>query len=275
MVNQLMSDLNKVTMIITGLDCQIWKYKDKSPVLFQAWKDLNLLNDYGLLTFEGQEMVLSKPLLEYEFNVACERIYNEDPKTDPMNYTLLRRGLGKYFDQHIQKTFIDVFKGSFKIGHSEELPARVLDLGCGSGQYSIAINNLHLPIQLTLVDKSDDHKHLPFNNFQADIAQPGVIYTNQYDYIIMSEIIHCMSENEITNVLDGINDCLTPKGRVIVTEQFPSHRMDWRMETYSEGGKMYTSGEIASFFEKIEMVEVGFAENSNQSHYLQTFSRRI
>ena len=275
MVNELMGDLNRYVMILKGIECKVWNHAHKYPAIARAWFEWGYLNDYKLLSSKGRNIVKLHPLLRYEFNVACQLLDGDEVNTDPANYMMLRTGLKSYFDMYIELNFLHVFKQVYKIGHSETAPAEVLDLGCGAGQYSVALNNLDFPIKLTLMDKSDNHIHLPFTWYQGDITKPSDAFKKQYDYIILNEVIHCLNGEETMGLMQNINDCLKPKGVVIVTEQWESYRMDWRMEKFSNGGKMYSIEEIEKLFKEIYMEQTDFSENINESHYFLTLRRKI
>ena len=98
-----------------------------------------------------------RQLLQYEFKIAFDQINHDELETNPDNYSLLRKGLGEYFELYIKEMFIDTYRQY----HSKVEPAwqapdnfRMLDIGCGNGAYSVALHNAFRNIDFTLIESS-------------------------------------------------------------------------------------------------------------------------
>ena len=278
MVKSMMASLDDYVSVLRGIRQKVWLQKNKYPVLYGIWAELGLISHSGngVLTGKGQEIVRLQPLLEYEFSVGMDQVINEEPETSQMNYRLLRTGLARYFELYIQEYFVTFFEENRKLGHSAELPGQVLDLGCGSGAYSIALKNKLDNLSFTLMDRSTDHLHLPFTSIVGDITRPNPkLFARRYDYIMLNEVVHCLSKEEITNLLANIDLCLTAKGKIFITEQFVTRRIENRMATYSKGGKNYTFAAINMFLSNRGFINTEFVENETQSHYTAVYQRKI
>lgn len=276
LIDNLMTDLNRYIMVMKGIQLRIWEDRKKSPAVFDQWLYLDLIGETGAMTHLGAEIVAIRDLLLYEFAIAVDQMNHAVPVTNPDNYVVLRRGLGQYFEQHIKSTFINSVQQVYHQKRPDE-QFRVLDLGCGNGQYSNALqHDSKLNFSLTLIDRSFDHSDLKFRSFTADIVKDNWEKDlRHFDLIMMNEFLHCLSRKEIKIVLEKCASLIHPRaGLFLITEQFPNERMDWRMQTYSKGGKMYSPFEYDDFF-MAQGFKLISGTTNGENHFIKIFKKDI
>ena len=169
-VNKLITNLSEYSMILRGIRLEIWINPRRSPALHKVWVEAGLIpNKVMGLTPEGIEIVKLCHLLQYEFKIASDQINNDVLETNPDNYTLLRAGLGEYFGLYIRDMFLNNFDKHYGKVKCKTGPFKMLDVGCGNGAYSTAMDYQFTHIDFTLIDRSEDHlKLLPFAGRHLD-----------------------------------------------------------------------------------------------------------
>lgn len=115
-----------------------------------------------------------------------------------------------------------------------ELKGEILDIGTGSGAIAGGFLENFPSLSATLVDIQEvlnytrelmDKKgfgkrvsYLPTN-----ILEPWSVTKEGFDLVILSNIIHAYSEEEIPLILDRAADCLKPEGFLVIHDFFPEH----------------------------------------------------
>lgn len=125
------------------------------------------------------------------------------------------------------KEITSIFKG-FPLGGS------ILDIGAGSGAISAGFIKEFPELNATLVDIPqvlDYTKELMESRgfaetttyCEANILEKWPIKKGQYDLVILSNIVHAYSEDEITHILKSAVECLKPDGFLLVHDFFFEH----------------------------------------------------
>jgi len=115
-----------------------------------------------------------------------------------------------------------------------DLKGEILDVGTGSG--AIASGFLeHFPsASATLLDIQEvlnytqellDKKGFENRVFYipTNILEPWTVSKEGFDVVILSNIIHAYSEEEIPLILDQAANCLKPEGYLVIHDFFPEH----------------------------------------------------
>lgn len=136
------------------------------------------------------------------------------------NYDQLRDGLVQYFEAHLS----DMFK---KLGIIEK-EWRVLDYGCGNGQVSTQFLKDNPDSYALRVDRDSvnitNFKRIDFET-QPYWYKP---YTNTFDLVILSEVLHCKDHNGQLYLIDSSIQLLRDKGTLIVVEN-KDYCMEYRI----------------------------------------------
>jgi len=114
------------------------------------------------------------------------------------------------------------------------MEGEILDVGAGSGAIASGFLKYFPSMRATLMDLPevlDYAQELMRENgcrervtyCQANILEPWPVDNDQFDLIILSNIIHVYSENEISTILDRSSECLNPEGLLIIHDFFLEH----------------------------------------------------
>ena len=125
------------------------------------------------------------------------------------------------------KEIIPMFKGL-------SLRGSMLDIGAGSGGISAGFLKEFPDLNATLVDISqvlDFTKELMESRgfaenvtyCEANILEKWTIKKGQFDLVVLSNIIHAYSEDEITHILKSAVECLKSDGFLLVHDFFFEH----------------------------------------------------
>ncbi len=143
------------------------------------------------------------------------------------------RRIHKYINamDNIAKTKVEEI---FPFFEGLELKGQILDIGTGSGAIASGFLESFPSLSATLVDIQEvlnytrvlmDNKgfgkrvsYIPIN-----ILEPWPLVKEGFDLVILSNIIHAYSEEEIPLILDRAAKCLKPGGFLIIHDFFPEH----------------------------------------------------
>lgn len=250
--------------LIQGIRQEVW---DKNPLeanpIAAAWGKLGLVAvttpsaaessatqavPSMFLTPAGTRVVSCAGLLEYEFSMLQQQL-DGNFVTDPAKYAALRSGLDNYAQAFLpdMQDWINkqvVFDG-----------ALLFDYCGGDGGY-LARFLKHWPAAQGML--FDRNPALPRDSATAGvISRMGVkagdafgdhdFFAGQagaYDLVIMSEILHCKGLAERTALLQRGKSLLKPNGALLVIEQYPNLRLEWRMRDLTSGGQCLSEEEV-------------------------------
>lgn len=221
--------------IIEGIRTEIW-YGDKHHPIFKLWVSLELIDkDTGELTIAGSNIVNTQDLFEYEFSMMQQQLVH-DFETDPNKYVKLRGALERYSDIYLEeltKWMIDLIPEG----------GRVLDFGGGNGHYLHKILVANQTATGILYDKA------PATFIPPQFVGRMVIkkesfkdetgffqeFVGCFDSIVMSEVLHCIAVEEWPKTINLLTGLLKSGGSLIILEQQHGFRLDWRLQSLSDG----------------------------------------
>ena len=115
-----------------------------------------------------------------------------------------------------------------------ELKGELLDVGTGSGAIASGFLENFPNLSATLVDiqevinytrelmeKKGYEKRVSY--IPTNILEPWTVAKGGFDLVILSNIIHAYSEEEIPLILDRAANCLKPGGIIVIHDFFPEH----------------------------------------------------
>jgi predicted metal-binding protein/ubiquinone/menaquinone biosynthesis C-methylase UbiE len=115
-----------------------------------------------------------------------------------------------------------------------DLKGQILDVGTGSGAISEGFLERFPSLSATLLDikevlnytrelmdKKGFEKRVSY--IPTNILEPWTVAKEGFDFVILSNIIHAYSEEEIPLILDRAANCLKPGGVLIIHDFFPEH----------------------------------------------------
>jgi len=114
--------------------------------------------------------------------------------------------------------------------HSASRRSLVLDFGCGEGIFS-GIFRDEINITYVEVDKNADLLHFSKHNNKDNlyvISNEKLCFKNNtFDFIILSNVLHHMTQDEISQLMFEISRILNETGSVIVIELVPPNQQKW------------------------------------------------
>ncbi len=136
------------------------------------------------------------------------------------------------------------------------LTGDILDVGSGPGTISAELLDHFPDARATLMDIPEVLEYARellektelggrFNYHSANILEPWELKENQFDLIILSNIVHAYSEVEIVDVLNRAIACLKPGGLILIHDFFREHYrekaalFDMNMFVNTFNGKVY------------------------------------
>jgi ubiquinone/menaquinone biosynthesis C-methylase UbiE len=126
---------------------------------------------------------------------------------------------------------LPLFTGAFK---GADTGLEILDVGAGSGAMSAGFLEYFPAARATLLDLADvlgiaremlDARGLGerVTCCQANILEPWPAPDRRYDLVLLSNVIHVYSEQELPGILTRAARCLCPGGYLVVHDFFPGH----------------------------------------------------
>lgn len=267
--------------LVKGIREKVWECDPATPnPVAVAWARAGLLEieqgagetpaqDRAVLTGAGKRVVDCQALLEYEFSMMQQQL-DGNFKTDPAKYKALRGGLDNYavaFLPDMHKWIADQAPAAVKC-------PRFFDYCGGSGGYLASFLAAHKGAQGLLFDREPGVT----KTSAAVLSRMGIMagdafgddlffanHAGAYDVVLLSEILHCKGPSERQFLLQRAKSLLRPSGVVLVVEQYPNLRLEWRMNDMTDAGQCISEQMVAA-----EAQEAGFMAASgihSLSHY--------
>jgi precorrin-6B methylase 2 len=160
---------------------------------------------------------------------------------------------------------------------------RLLDLGGGAATYSIAFAKAYPKLQATVFDLP-----LTLKVAEENIRQHGVqsrVHTRAgdffrddigrgYDLVWVSQVLHAQGESGCRQLVDKAYGALAPGGRLVVhdfllseerTSPLKSAMFAVHMLAVTEGGRVYTPGEIMDWLRQAGFVNISCTQVSDNN----------
>jgi hypothetical protein len=247
--------------LIKGIRGKVWECDPTQPnPVAAAWANTGLMvvktieqgpeagAVYCQLTDAGQRVVACTDLLEYEFSMMQQQLDNNFV-TDPEKYRNLRGGLDNY-----ATAFLPELRDWVSRGGDSVVPegAAMFDMCGGSGHHLKAFLERNPTTAGLLYDRAPDESWI---DQWRSTARAGDVFADneffaahagQYDFVLLSEILHCKGLEERAFLMRRAKSLLKPGGSLLVIEQFPGLRLEWRMRDMTEGGQCLLEAQVAS-----------------------------
>ena len=154
------------------------------------------------------------------------------------------------------------------------LRGRLLDVGAGSGALSAAFLKQFPSLTATLLDLKDvlvqtrsllKKKSIcsRIRYCAGNILEPWPVRKKSFDAILLSNILHAYSEQELPHILGMATAALKPNGLLIIHDFFPEHQpikaalADLNMFINTYNGKILPASHV-----RMELQRLGVAENA-------------
>jgi len=138
------------------------------------------------------------------------------------------------------------------------MEGEILDVGAGSGAITAGFLEKFPAMTATLMDLPEVLEYTRelmaprgfgerVSYCQANVLESWPVDKERFDMIILSNIIHAYSEEEIPVLLDRASDCLKPEGLLIIHDFFPEHNpekaslFDLNMFINTYNGRVFSS----------------------------------
>lgn len=119
----------------------------------------------------------------------------------------------------------------------DHLKGRILDVGAGSGAMAMAFLNkfplmqatlMDLPIVLSEISKHPEHLKLDGRlHYQpANILENWQVRKRHFDLVILSNILHAYSREELPHILSSARTCLKKNGLLLIHDFFLEHNTE-------------------------------------------------
>lgn len=228
-----------------------------------------------LLTEAGVNVAACVDLIEYELAMV-QRQLDGVTKTDPVMYEKLRRGLYAYTLHFLP----DVLNWVTEMVPVDASTYAVLDYCGGDGCYIEHIAGGKSYVDAWMIDKAPGRtaqlQRMGVNVRQGDVlSDPSVTedLDGFFDLIIMSEILHCQGAKGRADMLAQANAMLKPGGMLVVIEQFPGRRLDWRLYDMTQSGQTLSEEQVAYEVQAFPLKPVGTVHAI--SHYGIQFKKEL
>lgn len=246
--------------LIQGTRSRVWEAPLDGPNPVAAcWAKLGLIEvktqpatldtdyaQYAALTEAGHRVVACQGLLEYEFSMMKQQL-DSNFTTDPAMYQQLRGGLEHYAraflpDMHDWISRQVAFDG-----------ALFFDFCGGDGGYMHSFLKTWPSAEGMLFDRAPGFT-CPVGVVKRTAIMAGdafgddIWFTSQagaYDVVLMSEILHCKGPEGRQFLLQRAKSLLKPTGVLLVVEQYPNLRLEWRMHDMTEAGQCLPEQQVA------------------------------
>ena len=261
--------------LLIGAKNRIWEIPcpPRMGQVTKVWLQFGYMIYNGVqyeLTPEGERLMAVIPLLDYEFSMMNQQL-DENYVTDPNKYVQLRTALAAY-TEHFTQPLLDFVAHSSSPG-----AANILDFGGGDGIYLEAALDARPMAMGYLFDKApgdrlkDDPRVEIMTEQFANIT--ACFPLGNLDTIIVSEVLHVMGGEKQLHVITALAALLKPGGNMILIEQYPNFRLDWRMEAMTEQGACLAPNDILSLTDAMGGELKLLSNLSCATHYAANFTR--
>lgn len=180
------------------------------------------------------------------------------------------------FSENIERPVVESLAG-------DVAGLNVLDLGCGSGVYSLSfaergahVTGLDLsPVMIRLTNEKANERGLQLDLRVADISRPLPFDDDQFDIVFTATVLHYVED--LASFFREVARVTKPKGHLlasvlhpIATAYFPSlvseevtSRNDWHVEYFGQSVRM------------IETPWVEFGEVSNEGRHIISYHHTV
>jgi len=239
-----------------------------------AWARMGLLvatpDQKGVqLTKQGANVAECAALLEYELAMIGHQLNGN--ATDPTMYAQLRNGLENYSNAYLSEL---LNWAALQVKHITT-PA-VLDYCGGNGAFIKRCCELHPGAYGMLIDRVAPAS-TPFavevrvGDVLAAENNPTEGLDDQFDMVVMSEILHCKGAEDRARMIADAYRMLKVGGVLIVAEQFPGLRLEWRLAAMTEAGHTLEKEVVAFEVQAVPFKPSGYIEAF--SHYAIAFTK--
>lgn len=185
-------------------------------------------------------------------------------------------------DMPVKKTDDDLYMSAMNIGSkyvavkvaSKLLIGRnkkLLDIGCGSGVFSIMACKYNKSLQAVCVDRKNmlamlenKLKALPIINDRITLVESEILSLDfdeqKFNYILLSNILHFFSPDEIIKLLSSCYKWLTKTGKIIINDIFISKnnmmRLMFSLEWLSNGNDFIEINEMKDILKKLGFLSI-------------------
>lgn len=272
-----------VTALVRGIRERVWDQPVAGPnPIAVCWVKLGLLEvvnaqEQGAelqsalrVTPAGHRVISCQGLLEYEFDMMQQQL-SGNFETDPAKYARLRQGLAAYTTAFLPDTLQWVAEQAQPaLGRIRPL---MFDFCGGEGGYLHHFLRQWPEGQGILFDRQLPD-YVPADVKPRMAAAVGDAFGSDeffaqhagaYDIVLLSEILHCKGYEARLELLRRAKALCKPGGVVLVVEQYPNLRLEWRMNDMTEAGQCLSEQQTA-----VEAAEVGLIAVSgihSLSHY--------
>lgn len=205
------------------------------------------------LTPLGEKLMTQYSLITYELGMMKQYAFTSPGllpyiKTSPTDYEQLRIGLYEFMRQNLA----DITSWTARLLARNKVET-VLDVGSGPG---LILRHILLSEELKdwgnnvrpyLIDRAEGLDHTieealgfwgvqfrnidvldaPLSDLQRFLRDEDNL---QVDAIMVSEFLHCVEADQLPELMSKLHKLLKPGGLLIVIEQHPNLRMDWRLQ---------------------------------------------
>jgi len=266
-----------VPAILAGVNNRIWEYNPtvhKLQNVIKIWEEFGWLDGDGdslKLSASGERLVKIAPLVDYEFSMMNQQL-DRNYVTDPRKYSKLRAALAVYTEEFMPNLLRYVAcltsPGSDK---------KVLDFGGGDGVYLEATLHACPDAIGYLYDKAPGTR-LAGNQSTEIIVADFADVTNHFqlsslDTIIVSEVLHVLGKEKQHTVMTTLVALLKTGGKLVVIEQQPNFRLDWRMEAMTEAGACLTPSDVVALADSLSGALTKTGEQTSATHHVFVFTK--
>jgi len=228
-----------------GIEHRVWESKNPGvESIRKIWENLDLIEG-NKLTLLGMQIEELYPMILY-FSSLKEDFFDFNThnkyEINSVQYEHLRKGLGAFR----RNRGFNLFKANEISGES----LKVLDYCGGDGQYLVDFLEENPDSTGVLLDRNPAFRR----EFGEKVTTLSVDfekepswwkpYVSSFDFIILSEVLHCKNKGGRRYLLNTCQRLLKPGGRLFINEIVPDPIFDWRMFMYTQGGKSLSKDDI-------------------------------
>lgn len=271
-----------IPAIIQGVRTRVWETAEagRPDAVAATWAKMGLIgvdeNGKVLPTEQGLAVARCVELLEYEMTMM-QRQLDGNTATDPALYEKLRSGLAHYTQEFLPH-MLKWVRGCAEAMASDLGTVSVLDYCGGDGVYIRTLAAEVPQVDAWLMDRAvGPTRELANAGVTVRIgdvltdAEMTEDLTGFFNIIIMSEILHCKGKEDREKMLQQAYDMLAPGGVLLVIEQYPNSRLEWRMQDMTNGGHCLNPAQVAYEVKGLPFGDNGMIEGF--THYGIVFNK--